>query len=72
MKAKLTTEAPNGELYKFEDTYLKISNNDKLTDTVGLDADNLILRGSSIAVNNNVIGAVVYTGSETKIQMNNL
>lgn len=67
MKAVLRTEKPNGELYKFEDSNLEISNHQDLKETVALDVDNLILRGSSIAVNEDIIGAVVYTGKETKI-----
>ena len=43
-----------------------------MSDLISLSVDNLILRGSKISVNNEIIGAVVYTGKQTKIQMNNL
>jgi hypothetical protein len=45
MKGVLTCEAPNGELYKFEASHLKLEGDDNL---VALEPDNVILRGSSI------------------------
>jgi len=52
-------------------TSLKVFNEVKhFEEDEPLDIDNLLLRGSSIQVNEFVYGLVVYTGHETKIMKN--
>lgn len=45
LKGELTCDAPNGELYKFDASNLKLQDGSSL---ISLEPDNVILRGSSI------------------------
>jgi hypothetical protein len=45
MKGELTCDAPNGELYKFDASNVKLQGTSSL---ISLEPDNVILRGSSI------------------------
>ena len=57
-------EKPNSALYNFEGT-IEIGG-----ETIPLSAEKLLLRGSSLRNTEYVYGVVIYTGAESKIQMN--
>lgn len=57
-------EKPNSALYNFEGA-LKMGDN-----IIPLSAEQLLLRGSSLRNTEYVYGIVIYTGAESKIQMN--
>jgi len=63
--AEVVCDLPNNNLEHFEGTYT-LSNGAK----VPLTARNLLLRGCMLRNTDWVLGAVVYTGKESKIQMN--
>ena len=63
--ASLNVEEPNNRIYKF-DGYYQLSDK-KL---VPLCNDNVALRGMSLRNTECVVGVVVYTGHDSKIQMN--
>ena len=65
-EAILKTEHPNNRLYTFEGS-LKIKGHPKST---SVDSSNVILRGSTLKNTTWLLGAVVFTGSETKLMMN--
>jgi len=68
-KAFIHCEPPNKNLYEFFG-YLEsesLTNEQKL---VTLDTKQVILRGSNVANTEWIIGAVVYTGKNTKLVMN--
>lgn len=65
-EALLKTEHPNNRLYTFEGS-LKIKGHPKST---SVDATNVILRGSTLKNTQWLLGAVVFTGPETKLMMN--
>jgi phospholipid-transporting ATPase len=44
---------------------------DERNNTISVDNENLLLRGMKLKNTPSVIGVVVYTGRETKVQMNN-
>ena len=74
-EARLTFDGPNNFIYKFEgcldmeeDTQLLTNKKHKVQ--VPLTNDNIALRGMSLRNTEQVLGIVVYTGHETKIQMN--
>ena len=58
-------EGPNDLLYKFEGS-IKMSD----TESVPINADQILLRGSSLRNTEWVIGIAVYTGHDTKIMKN--
>jgi len=60
----VTCEVPNALLYNYEGT-LNMDN-----EIIPLSADQLLLRGSLLKNTEYIYGIVVYTGSESKIQMN--
>ena len=60
----LTCDPPNEMLYKFEGT-LTLNGQ-----TLPLDADSILLRGSSLRNTDYIYGVVVYTGHESKIFKN--
>jgi magnesium-transporting ATPase (P-type) len=66
LQGTLICEEANDLLYKFEGTlYLQT-----LKKKVSLNADNLLLRGSSLRNTQWAIGFIVYAGHQTKIMMN--
>lgn len=62
--ATIMCEMPNPSLYNFEGA-LRMKD-----EVIPLSADQLLLRGSSLKNTEFVYGVVVYTGGESKIQMN--
>jgi len=66
---ELYVQNPAPELYKF-DAYIKIPTKDKQHKVIPLSAKNLICKGSTIRDAGTIVGIVVYTGIDTKIQMN--
>ena len=75
--AKITCQLPNNSLYQFEGS---LSNADptnskdmelgNIITPIPLGPSNLLLRGSKLRNTDWAVGVVVYTGRETKIQMN--
>ena len=65
--ASLNVEEPNNRIYKF-DGYYQLSDGNKKQ--VPLCNDNVALRGMSLRNTEYVVGVVVYTGHDSKIQMN--
>lgn len=75
-KATLNVDGPNNFIYKFEGC-IEMQRESRL---IGQDPndnmqvpytnDNVLLRGMSLRNTESVLGIVVYTGHETKIQMN--
>ena len=74
--AKITCQLPNNSLYQFEGSVgpaLDSKSKDMelgIFSPISLGPSNLLLRGSRLRNTEWAIGVVVYTGSETKIQMN--
>ncbi len=64
LEGSIMCEVPNPALYSFEGA-LKVGD-----DVIPLSAEQLLLRGSSLKNTDYIYGAVVYTGAESKIQMN--
>jgi len=64
-------EEPNDQIYKFKGNFsVKLSTEDEIKE-IGLKSENILLRGTSLKNTPFVYGCVVYTGHDTKIQMNN-
>ena len=63
---KMKTEHPNNALYKFEG-YLKLKASPR---AIGVDNNQILLRGSSLKNTNMVLALVVFTGTDTKIMKN--
>ena len=63
-KATIECEKENEYLYKFNGQ-MKLNK-----ETIGLDKDQILLRGSSLKNTKYVYGIAVYTGHDTKIMMN--
>lgn len=71
---KIVCDGPNEHLYNFdgslEITFIK-SNNETITvPPIGVDNNNVILKGSSIKNTPVLVGAIVYAGHNTKIMLN--
>lgn len=64
---EIICEKPNNAIYKFEGM-AKIK---QIESEVPLNADNLILRGSSLRNTNYVYGISIFTGHDTKVMLNN-
>ena len=64
-KAVIECEGPNEFLYTFQGN-LKLSDDE----VIPCNADQLLLRGSSLRNTESIIGVAVYTGHETKIMKN--
>ena len=81
-KGKFTIDGPNNLIYKLdgnlemekENQLIKedgVSYSSDYSDkTVPLNNDNVLLRGMSLRNVESILGIVIYTGHETKIQMN--
>ena len=67
LKAKLSCEAPNDQIYKFEGV-IEIEDGEK----VPLIHENFLLRGSSLKNTDWVIGVVTHTGHDTRIMKNSV
>ena len=67
--ARLECEAPNNQLYKFEGTWIVPGDEDDAI-KVGLSADNVLLRGSTLRNAKWALGVVVFTGADTKLMRN--
>jgi magnesium-transporting ATPase (P-type) len=63
----MVCEPPSDQIYKFEGV-IKTHSGEKIS----LSAENLLLRGSSLRNTDWVVGAVVYTGHDTRIMRNSV
>lgn len=63
-QAVVTTEDPNLDLYNFEGSF------DVNGERIPLSGSNVIYRGSMLRNTASVLGVVVFSGQETKVQMN--
>ena len=64
---------PNGNLHKFRgrlDVYKDQELNSSITASIPITMSEMLLRGTLLKNSNYVYGLVVYTGKETRIQMN--
>lgn len=68
MAGTLNIEMPNNRIYKFDGNYEVPNGGSNLV--VPLSNDNVALRGMSLRNTEYVKGIVVYTGHDSKIQMN--
>jgi len=75
-EGSLSIDGPNNLIYKFEGQ-MEMKKESRLINTgedqmqqIGLSNDNILLRGMSLRNVEEILGIVVYTGHETKIQMN--
>ena len=59
-------DAPNNDLYNFQGVFRSSKAE------VHINNENLLLRGMILRNTSSILGSVVYTGHESKIQMNNL
>lgn len=59
-------ESPNSYLYSF-DGILHLLRGDNFSSKLPLTVENLLLRGSKLKNTDYIIGAVAYTGHETKV-----
>ena len=66
-EGEVKCEPPNKNIHNFIGT-LKLF---KLYDHISLSADNMLLKGSLLSNTEWVYGLAVYTGQESKVQMNN-
>lgn len=64
--AVIECEKPNEWIYKFFGT-LQLNS---MSETIALDIDQVLLRGSSLRNTEWVYGVAIYTGHETKVMMN--
>jgi magnesium-transporting ATPase (P-type) len=65
LRGSIECAAPNNELYRCD-----VSVNDRATRTQ-LDINNTCLRGMILKNTQAVVGIAIYTGHDTRIQMNN-
>ena len=76
--AHLECEAPNNQLYKFEGKWIAGGREQSRTASraevssreVGLSADNVLLRGSTLRNAKWALGVVIFTGGDTKLMRN--
>ena len=76
--ARLECEAPNNQLYKFEGKWIAGGREQSRTASraevssreVGLSADNVLLRGSTLRNAKWAMGVVIFTGGDTKLMRN--
>ena len=62
--AKLRSELPNNQLNKYQGT-LEYNG-----ETYGIDNEKILLRGCILRNTNQIYGAVVFTGKDTKLMQN--
>jgi magnesium-transporting ATPase (P-type) len=68
---RLNIKHPSYILYEFDGHLRYYDQHDQLqTNLVGIDSKNLLLKGAKVKNTKWVIGLVLYTGKETKIQLN--
>lgn len=74
-RATIACELPNALLYQFE-AYLQMDVPDdgqtQMLSRVPLNNDNLLLRGATLRNSRAIIGAVVYTGTDSKLMRNSV
>lgn len=68
---KIVCELPHENIYKFTGYITRKTEDGTDLDPVPLDNDNILLRGCYLRNTQWVLGAVVYTGHETKSMLNN-
>lgn len=66
LTGSILCQAPNELLYKFEGQMTL----DKCSESIPLDANQILLRGSSLRNTDYIYGIAVYTGHESKIMKN--
>ena len=68
---RVSVKQPSYILYEFDGHIRYYDEKDQLqTNLIGVDSKNLLLKGAKVKNTKWVIGLVVYTGKETKIQLN--
>ncbi len=72
IKAIVTTEDPNNDLYNFEGMVSIRDESSRQEITYPLNSDHVIYRGSILRNTDSVLGLVIFTGEETKIRMNSI
>ena len=70
MKGTLNIEMPNNRIYKFDGNFELPSTDNDAEKKIPLSNENVALRGMSLRNTEYVKGVVVYTGHDSKIQMN--
>lgn len=66
-KGSVQCDLPNKHLHHFEGTFV-----DAKGDKTALGPNNIMLRGTQLRNTEWILGVIIYTGSETKLQMNNV
>uniref|UniRef100_A0A1I8GGX4 P-type phospholipid transporter n=1 Tax=Macrostomum lignano TaxID=282301 RepID=A0A1I8GGX4_9PLAT len=69
LRARITCEQPTTDLYKFKGNMV-VRHKSRPYDKVTLSVKNLLLRGAVLRNTEYAIGVAVYTGQETKMQLN--
>jgi magnesium-transporting ATPase (P-type) len=64
---EIICEKPNNVIYKFEG----MANVKQIQNSVPLNAENLLLRGSSLKNTTYIYGISIFTGHDTKVMLNN-
>ncbi len=65
---QILCEKPNNAIYKFEGAAEMALQN--LSEKISLNADNVLLRGSSVRNTDYVYGVIIFTGHDTKVMKN--
>jgi magnesium-transporting ATPase (P-type) len=68
LEGEVLCEKPNNAIYKFEGN-IKLTHQNE-SQMISLNAENLLLRGSSLRNTEYVYGVVVFTGHDTKVMQN--
>ena len=63
-------EIPSANLFKFKDSIVRIHDSVGSENLVSLSIDNFLFKGSTIKFSKSTLAYVLYTGKETKIQLN--
>ena len=71
VEGRILVEQPNNRIYNTSATFEFIKSSCETIMMNSLNNDNIVLRGMKLKNTPAVYGIVIYTGSETKIQMNN-
>ena len=66
----LYIEEPNSNLYNFEGFVKFVENDIEMPRNVSLDVKNFLFKGARLRNTDFILGVVIYTGKETKVQSN--